>query len=889
LSTGVVYSDSNGLLSAVLGTLNYIPKWTATGLSTTSLLYDNGTVLGIGYTGPYGANVKLAINGNVGIGVTNTVNKLDINGGVAIGSYAGVYGAPANGLLVSGNVGIGRTSPRAELDLGNGTIYAHQLIDTNTPEFYIDPGGDSVLLGSIQIGGTGTAGSFISDSNGQLILRGSAGAGGTATPSVLIGTAGNEKIDAGVIDPPYTINGKKYATYMASMTGMKEETTGIIQTTEKINGVGYRKIIDFNNLEEGSDLWLFSKTTSLRENIDKMVTLLTPSINTRTWYYVDKEHFTITIFSSRPTSISYRFTAPRFDYEQWANTRNSQHSGYVLNDPDMPSLLTVDENGNGQNESPQIVKETNGEYVYDGNIENLELRIKNSEYALKVGEEIIEEMGAFAEVAAARINAGLIETEDMIVNGILVATNITSEKIVSTTAEIGNLIAKNITVREKIISPVVETEDIISTGSAKLSQIETNTISPQDQNLVIDLNKSTDETLQEASGEIASQNEGPLAQLIIKGFEGKTVATIDERGNATFSGSLAAREATISGLLAAQSASVSGTLTASRIESENIKELEGNIASLSDGSIANNETMQQLSNNVNDIQSLLATIRNSSLPNPGYYQNLDGTTIPWNNSAIQQSNNPTIEELTVTDNSNLYNATVSNSLMVGNLYMDNGSILSLSSDLKLSSLATITLFDGSVVIGRDGTITTKGPLIAQAGIRTNEIRAVNEGEDINIQLSNVKSQMTNQIQNSKFKVQNSQQEEVASIDASGSAKFKELSLEKYMDATSSAAVIAAPDNFVRNGIYAPAIETEAQTAGVGILPTNSSEIIIYNEKIKEDSLIYLTPTEQIPNIQLTVVQKTTCLPNETGCKPYFKVSSGVGAHPEIKFNWLIIN
>ena len=110
-----------------------------------------------------------------------------------------------------------------------------------------------------------------------------------------------------------------------------------------------------------------------------------------------------------------------------------------------------------------------------------------------------------------------------------------------------------------------------------------------------------------------------------------------------------------------------------------------------------------------------------------------------------------------------------------------------------------------------------------------------------------------------------------------------------MDATSSAAVIAAPDNFVRNGIYAPAIETEAQTAGVGILPTNSSEIIIYNEKIKEDSLIYLTPTEQIPNIQLTVVQKTTCLPNETGCKPYFKVSSGVGAHPEIKFNWLIIN
>ena len=46
-------------------------------------------------------------NGNVGVGTT-PVNMLDVNGGVAIGSYAGVNTVPSpGGLIVSGKVGIG--------------------------------------------------------------------------------------------------------------------------------------------------------------------------------------------------------------------------------------------------------------------------------------------------------------------------------------------------------------------------------------------------------------------------------------------------------------------------------------------------------------------------------------------------------------------------------------------------------------------------------------------------------------------------------------------------------------------------------------------------------------------------------------------------------------
>ncbi len=67
--------------------------------------------------------------------------------------------------------------------------------------------------------------------------------------------------------------------------------------------------------------------------------------------------------------------------------------------------------------------------------------------------------------------------------------------------------------------------------------------------------------------------------------------------------------------------------------------------------------------------------------------------------------------------------------------IENNSILSLASDLKLKSFSTITLFDGAVVIAKDGTITTQGTLIAQGGIKTNEIRPINDNENVSVELN----------------------------------------------------------------------------------------------------------------------------------------------------------
>jgi hypothetical protein len=56
-------------------------------------------------------------SGNVGIGTTTPVNALDVNGGMAIGTYAGVNSAGSGNLLVSGNVDIGVSGSSAKFDI----------------------------------------------------------------------------------------------------------------------------------------------------------------------------------------------------------------------------------------------------------------------------------------------------------------------------------------------------------------------------------------------------------------------------------------------------------------------------------------------------------------------------------------------------------------------------------------------------------------------------------------------------------------------------------------------------------------------------------------------------------------------------------------------------
>jgi len=342
---------------------------------------------------------------------------------------------------------------------------------------------------------------------------------------------------------------------------------------------------------------------------------------------------------------------------------------------------------------------------------------------------------------------------------------------------------------------------------------------------------------------------------------------IDAEGNASFSGQLtalsvisnqlSATNATISGTLTASEASLSGNLVAGNVEAPNINAIKQSVSSVS-------QSVDSVSLDINDIQKLLADIKNQPIPDSMDYQNIDPNMvsllngfIATNSTIAQQWNNGTMEQLTVTGNTNLYNISVSGSILVGNTMIEDNSIISLASELKLSALSTINLFDGAVIIAKDGKITIRGEIIAKGGIRTDEIKALtNEGQ---VSIKNL--------------------------------TINNLTFDKI---STNSAIIVAADNFAQNGIFAPAIETATASAGIGILPESSSEVVIYNSLISPTSLIYLTPISHISPITLSVGQKEGC-PQQSNneamkqCKKYFKVITNTQSTLPVKFNWLIIN
>lgn len=344
----------------------------------------------------------LKTSGNVGVGTTGPTSKFEVLGDVAFtggssstrtfnasnfGLAAG-YANPVAGRLLfgngfgwkfhisrnsasapadlftiqdNGNVGIGttKTSPTYAFDIANDintdgsyrkagvagitvTCPAGQVLATTTVSGGIITGGSCVAVG----GGGGVGTSTAPVVNTIPIWTSASQLGNsviTQSGASTIFGGGSGKIDVGTIDPVYTIGGKRYATYVPAMTGVKEETTGVVRVACSAERPTCERTIDFSNVEEGSDLWLFSKTTNLKDNFDKITVLLTPAFNGRAWYEKDSKNNRLTIYavpresasSQRESAleVSYRLTAPRFDAGSWSNyyTGDPANAGFILN------------------------------------------------------------------------------------------------------------------------------------------------------------------------------------------------------------------------------------------------------------------------------------------------------------------------------------------------------------------------------------------------------------------------------------------------------------------------------------------------------------------------------------------------------------------------------
>ena len=268
-----------------------------------------------------------------------------------------------------------------------------------------------------------------------------------------------------------------------------------------------------------------------------------------------------------------------------------------------------------------------------------------------VAGSVIEKSITASRAVLANVESGLLISQKAIINSLsvtrLTAASVTSDSVSSLTGVFNDL-----TVRERFTSPLVQTETLIATGSAQLAQLETSVVKPDSSTLTIDLSQP----------KVASEegDKGPLASVVIRGREGKKVAELDDRGNATFSGTIAASQTQTNELTA-------DSISTQSVEAQNarIQSLEATDATLSGRTIAKDiqsenitkltSDTQSLHTNVNQIQSLLAGIQTQKLSNAQFYQNLGNSPLSFD----IDGNTTLSENLTVAGDTKLYNASVS--------------------------------------------------------------------------------------------------------------------------------------------------------------------------------------------------------------------------------------
>ncbi|MBF0522596.1 MAG: hypothetical protein HQL24_06015, partial [Candidatus Omnitrophica bacterium] len=107
-------------------------------------------------------------DGDVGIGTTGVTNKLDVNGAIAVGTYASsaVRTAPTSGMAISGNVGIGTATATNNLQVVGAVAIGTSAFNVSAPTTGL------LVEGNVGIGTTtNNIGLSVSSSSGQSALN----------------------------------------------------------------------------------------------------------------------------------------------------------------------------------------------------------------------------------------------------------------------------------------------------------------------------------------------------------------------------------------------------------------------------------------------------------------------------------------------------------------------------------------------------------------------------------------------------------------------------------------------------------------------------------------------------------------------------------------------
>jgi len=590
----------------------------------------------------------------------------------------------------------------------------------------------------------------------------------------------------------------------------------------------------------------------------------------------------------------------------------------------------------------QIVQtDENGKDVYDGNLEKIRNSLPGGRQAKfeirnSLG-EVIDRVGAFAEIAVAKIKTGIIQTADLI-----------SQNLIASKANIDNLITNSLT-SDKIVSPLVETEEV-NTQRIKLSEIETAS----------------------ESGEIAVSDFG---KLIFKGKEDQEVASIDNQGNATFSGTVTSDQLSVTG-----EATIGATLYADRLVAKEIVGLKGTFGELLTATVSA-EKIQGLEERLAQLEEKLkagevvsptpsptpmpeilpteAAVSPTPTPTPEFAPEpeqtlaildaLDSSENASTSSSAEEASaagklspqeiermvneiltsaavGPASEsadlnvyshlaiqgDLTVLGTATLAEAFVTSSVNVGgNLVLEKNAINTFFGPLYIQNLGLggVDILAGKITIDRHGNAVFSSDVEVRGRLATKEISPL-EGEDLVINLANLPTStpsadflLANQAATvvdsgfGKLLIKGVKGEIVASIDASGSALFAG-------DVVASGSgtfekLIIASQEASQSGEIIPGVWATNASAGTAVLPAGKTEVIIYSPAVKEESLVYLTPLSSTQNNVLYVKAKKAAsgeckletTPDSTSLRDcgWFKVGVDTPLTTEVKFNWWIID
>src|SRR5882724_8654040 len=371
------------------------------------------------------------------------------------------------------------------------------------------------------------------------------------------------------------------------------------------------------------------------------------------------------------------------------------------------------------------------------------------------------------------------------------------------------------TVKDYIYSIVVEavkqTEDSLLTQKivsplAQTNRIATNIISPlsSDSEIAIKLNKNF------------------LTIHSDKNASSAAVATIDNQGNASFSGTLRAKKIIADDIEGLTTASASANFIT-------------NITNVYTTTATPSATATQAANDqTTDLASQQAT-------------NSAGSNLTAEFGRFNQG-------IIALGASSLTDVSIEDQLHVGSsMTFINNSINTIGADLALQPLrqGNPSIMGDLVTIDTQGNLSIKGTASFAKDVTINGKLAVNviapvTDQDLLFQLG-----VTNKKQENKFQVRNGQQKDIFSINqlgdviASGTANFQN---------------VAANACTIIRGAQADTSFTQtiaSGSAGLGTIIANETERTIVSPYVKPDSLIYISPTSNTQGITPYIARQTT--------------------------------